>query len=82
LPNQNVALYDIEQLIWPIANAFYKGSWKRAQRSKTFETSINYLGKRYTLIFFKEDDSNVSFVNTVIPNHLERPCYMNRSKLL
>ncbi len=67
LPNQNVDLYDVEQLIWPIANAFFMGTWKKGNRPKTFETSTLYLGKRFTLELYREDNSNVAFVNTLIP---------------
>jgi hypothetical protein len=28
-PNQKVYLYDIEQLIWPIAKAFFEGNWQK-----------------------------------------------------
>lgn len=67
LSNQNVNLYDVEQLIWPIANAFFIGSWKKGNRPKTFETSTLYLNKQFTLNFYREDNSNVAFVNTLIP---------------
>lgn len=66
-PNQNVDLYDVEQLIWPIANAFFMGTWEKGNRPKTIETSTVYLGKRFTLEFYLEENSNVAFVNTLIP---------------
>ena len=66
-PNQKVDLNDIEQLIWPIAHAFYCGIWSNGNRRKTYETSINHFGKSITLEFYKENDLNVSFINTVIP---------------
>ena len=67
LSNQNVDLYDVEQLIWPIANAFFMGTWEKGNRPKTIETSTVYLGKRFTLEFYLEENSNVAFVNTLIP---------------
>lgn len=67
LPNQNMHLYDIEQLIWPIAKAYYCGIWRKGDRVNTFETSTSYLNKQFTLEFYKENDINVSFVNSVIP---------------
>lgn len=70
LPNQNVKLFDIEQLIWPIAHAFYRGSWSNGKRKNTYETNIEYLGKKFTLEFYKEPSINVSFVNSVIPKTL------------
>mgnify|MGYP003424563712 FL=1 len=70
LPNQNVSLYDIEQLIWPIAKAFYEGPWKKGKRKNTFETHTIYLNKCFILEFYKEENSNVSFVNTLIPKSI------------
>lgn len=67
LPNQNVNLYDVEQLIWPIANAFFTGDWSNGKRKNTFETTTCYLNKLFTLEFYKEDNRNVTFVNSVIP---------------
>lgn len=70
LPNQKVDLYDIEQLIWPIAHAFYRGTWSNGNRKNTYETSIIYLDKTFTLKFYKEDSLNVSFINSVIPRSI------------
>ncbi len=67
LPNQNVKLFDVEQLVWPIAHAFYRGTWVNGNRNNTYESSIVYLGKNFTLEFYKEPGMNVSFVNSVIP---------------
>lgn len=67
LTNQNVKLFDVEQLIYPIANAFFKGDWIKGKRKNTFESSTNYLNKLFSLEFYKEDNRKVSFVNTVIP---------------
>ena len=67
LPNQNVNLYDVEQLIWPIANAFFMGTWKKGKRPRTYETSTLYLDKQFSLDFYREDNSNVAFINTLIP---------------
>ena len=69
-PNQKIDLYDIEQLIWPIAHAFYIGTWNNGNRQNTYESSINYLGKSFTLEFYKKDSLNVSFINSVIPKSL------------
>lgn len=69
-PNQKVDLYDIEQLIWPIAHAFYRGTWCNGNRKNTYESSINYLGKSFNLEFYKEDSLNVSFINSVIPKSI------------
>ena len=66
-PNQNVKLYDVEQLIWPIAKAFYEGSWQKGKYPNTYETNTLYLNKNMTLEFYKEDDRHISFVNSVIP---------------
>ena len=66
-PNQNVRLFDVEQLIWPIAKAFYEGSWHKGKKPNTFETESLYLNKNMTLEFFKEEGRKVSFVNSVIP---------------
>ena len=70
LPNQNVVLYDAEQLIWPIAKAFYEGIWEKGEKAKTFNTCTTYLNKLFILGFYKEDDSNVAFVNTLIPKSI------------
>ena len=70
LPNQNVALFDIEQLIWPIAKAFFEGNWRNANRKNTYETETLYLGKKMTLEFYKEGDNHVSFVNSIIPKSI------------
>lgn len=70
LPNQKVDLYDIEQLIWPIAHAFYRGIWSNGNRKNTYESSINYLGKSFNLDFYKEESLNVSFINSVIPKSI------------
>lgn len=69
-PNQKVDLYDVEQLIWPIAHAFYIGTWNNGNRKNTYESSIKYLGKNFTLEFYKENSLNVSFVNSVIPKSI------------
>ena len=69
-PNQNVHLYDIEQLIWPIAKAFYEGEWHPGKKINTYETDTIYLKKRMTLEVFKESDKNVSFVNSIIPQSI------------
>lgn len=67
LQNQHVHLYDVEQLIWPIAKAYYCGNWRKGNRENTFETCTSYLTKQFTLEFYKEDNINVSFVNSIIP---------------
>lgn len=70
VPNQKVNLYDVEQLIWPIAKAFYEGEHTTGKHKNTYETSTEYLNKIVTLEFYREGDSNVSFVNSVIPKSL------------
>lgn len=66
-PNQNVQLYDVEQLIWPIAKAFYEGKWRKGKHPNTYETDTLYLDKNMIVEVYKEGDRNVSFVNSVIP---------------
>ena len=66
-PNQNVQLYDVEQLIWPIAKAFYEGTRRKGKHPNTYETDTLYLDKNMILEVYKEGDRNVSFVNSVIP---------------
>lgn len=66
-PNQKIQLYDVEQLIWPIAKAFYEGIWRKGKYPNTYETETIYLDKNMTLEIFKEDERNVSFVNSIIP---------------
>lgn len=66
-PNQNVQLYDVEQLIWPIAKAFYEGTWRKGKYPNTYETDTLYLDKNMILEVYKESDRNVCFVNSVIP---------------
>lgn len=72
LPNQNVSLYSVEQLLWPIAKAFYEENWNKGKKAKTYETSIDYQGKMFILEFFKEDDSNVAFLNTTYPKRKKK----------
>lgn len=67
LPNQNVNLYDAEQLIWPIAKTFYESCRYKGNKNNTYEANINYLGKTLTAIFYKEENSHISFINSVIP---------------
>ena len=67
LPNQNVSLFNVDQLIWPVAHAFFLAKWRKGKWSNTYESDISYLNKRFTLEFFKEDEMNVAFVNTIIP---------------
>lgn len=66
-PNQNVRLFDIEQLILPIAKCYFEGTWREGKHSKTYEAETIYLEKNMTLEIYKEDDSHVSFVNSMIP---------------
>ena len=70
-PNQNLQLYDIEQLIWPIAKAFYEGTWRKGKYPNTYETGTIYLKKKMTLEIYKEDGRNVSFVNSIIPKPIK-----------
>jgi len=71
-PNQKVYLYDIEQLIWPIAKAFFEGNWQKGKYNNTFETDTLYLNKMMILEFFKEEDRHISFVNSMIPKSIKR----------
>jgi hypothetical protein len=70
-PNQNVLLYDVEQLIWPIAKAYYEGCWRNGKYPNTFETDTIYLEKNMTLEFYNEEDRHVSFVNSIIPKSIK-----------
>ena len=70
-PNQNVQLYDVEQLIWPIAKAFYEGTWRSGKFPNTYETETIYLNKSMTLEIYNENGSNVSFVNSIIPKPIK-----------
>jgi hypothetical protein len=70
LPKQKVNLYDVEQLIWPIAKAFYEGVWKTGKKSGSFESQTLYLNKKFTLGFYREEQSGVSFINTLIPSSI------------
>lgn len=70
-PNQNVRLYDVEQLIWPIAKAYYEGSWREGRYPKTYEAETLYLDKLMALEIYKEDNRHVSFVNSMIPKSLK-----------
>lgn len=67
LPNQNVSLYDVEQLIWPIAKTFFEYNRERGNKINTYVADIKYLGKQLTTVFYKEKDSHISFINSVIP---------------
>lgn len=69
-PNQKVSLYDIDQLLWPIAKAFFQCEYRDGNRANTYEADIVYLNKKMTLEFFKEENIHVSFVNSVIPKSL------------
>ena len=66
-PNQKVQLYDVEQLLWPKALAFYEGTWRKGKYPNTFETEVLYLKKNMTLEFYKDGDRHISFVNSIIP---------------
>lgn len=68
LPNQNVNLYDIEQLIMPIADAFFMGVWGNGKKLDSFQSVTSFLNKQFTLAFFRESQSNVSFVDSLIPS--------------
>lgn len=70
-PNQNVILYDVEQLIWPIAKAFFEDVHVQGNRVNTFEASTTYLNKTMTLVFYNEMNNNVSFVNSLIPKSMK-----------
>ena len=63
--NCNVRLLPDKTLLFP--NTFFMGTWEKGNRPNTFETSTVYLGKRFTLEFYLEENSNVAFVNTLIP---------------
>lgn len=47
LPNQRVELFDVEQLIWPIAKAFFEGEHIQGKRKNSYETYTDYLNKKW-----------------------------------
>lgn len=67
LPNQNISLYDPEQLIWPIAKTFFESDRRCGNKHNTYEADINYLGKILTTVFYQEEGCHISFINTIIP---------------
>lgn len=63
-PNQNVSLYDVEQLIWPTAKAFFEGGIKK-KNSTNYDAEIIYLDKLIKLGLYKEENSQVYFIKTL-----------------
>lgn len=66
-PNQNVSLDDIEQLISPIAKSFFESIIRGGNKRNTYKADIIFFEKKLTTIFYREEESHVSFVNSVIP---------------
>ncbi len=67
VPNQNISLSDLEQLIWPIAKTFFESERRYKNKNNTFEADIPYLGKILTTVFYQEENSHISFIKTIIP---------------